>query len=80
MKLNLPRMRPTYIANIYRPPDGNQDNALSLIENKLIDIYAERPGDIVIMGQSGQKIQAFSEDLQSNTANHCPYKSGEPKS
>ena len=50
LKLSLPHTRPTYIANIYRPPDGNLDVALNTMNNKLIDIHGERPGDIVIMG------------------------------
>ena len=50
LRLSLPRNRPTYVANVYRPPSGNIDNCLSLIENKILDIYAENPGDIVLMG------------------------------
>ena len=50
LKLKLPRTRPTYIANLYRPPDGDVENCLNLIENKMLDIVADNPGDLVLMG------------------------------
>ena len=50
LKLTLPRTRPTYIANVYRPPSGNLDTALNLIESKILDIHSENSGDIVLMG------------------------------
>ena len=50
--LKLRYTRPIYIANVYRPPSGNVDNALSLIENKVLDISANCPGDIIIMGDT----------------------------
>ncbi len=43
-------MRPTYIASVYRPPDGNLISALNLIESKVIDIHSDNPGDIVLLG------------------------------
>ncbi len=33
------RTRDTYICNLYRPPQGNIDTAIALIESKLTDIY-----------------------------------------
>ncbi len=48
--LELPRTRPTYLANVYKPPDGNTEHALNLIESKILDTHGERSGDIVIMG------------------------------
>ncbi len=63
LKLSLPRTRPTYIANIYRPPEGNLENAQSIIENKLIDIYAERPGDIVIMGDYNVDLLSWGNNV-----------------
>ena len=50
LKLVLPRTRPTFIANVYRPPSGNLEIALNLIESKLINIHGQNPGDIVILG------------------------------
>ncbi len=48
--LRLPRTRKTYICNLYRPPDGNIDIALNLLESKLNDIYTEGVSDVLIMG------------------------------
>ena len=50
-KLTLPRTRPTYVCNIYRPPSGHLESVLNLLESKKIqDIYSLGPGDILIMG------------------------------
>ncbi len=41
----------TYLHREHLPtPDGNLENAITLIENKLMDIYAENPGDVILMG------------------------------
>ena len=44
--------QPTFIANVYQPPEGNLENALSLIENKVLDICSDSPGVIIIMGDN----------------------------
>ena len=49
LKLSLPQTRPTFLVNVYRPPDGNLNFAINILENKIHDIYSEAPGDIVLM-------------------------------
>ncbi len=48
--LSLPHTRKTYICNIYRPPSGDTDIALSLLGSKITDIYSEGTCDVIIMG------------------------------
>ena len=47
--LKLPKTRKTYICNIYRPPDGNVDTAIELIDSKVNDYFKmwlnEKHGD-----------------------------------
>ena len=49
MKFTLPKTRPTFIATVYRPPDDSVGSALNLIGSKILDIYAETPGDILTL-------------------------------
>ena len=48
--LHLPCTCKTYLCNLYRPPDGNKETALNLIENKLNNIYTEGVPDVLILG------------------------------
>ena len=48
--LELPHTRNTYIANVYRPPDGNVVSALDIIENDIGTIMGNSNPDIVLMG------------------------------
>ncbi len=50
LKLCLPETRPTYIGNLYRPPSGNINSALSIIENKLDLLHSEGIHDVLLMG------------------------------
>ena len=50
LKPTSPKTRPTFICGVYIPPDANLDNALMLLENKLIDLYANSKLDIIILG------------------------------
>ena len=50
VKLELPSTRSTYVCSVYRPPEGNVDIFLSLLENKPIDIYALGLADVIVMG------------------------------
>ena len=52
VKLSLKLTRPTYIASIYHPPEGNVKNFLEITENKILDIQSEGPADILIMGDT----------------------------
>ena len=49
-KLLLKGTRPTYICSVYRPPDGNIQGFLELLESKVLDIYNEGISDIIILG------------------------------
>ncbi len=44
LKLKLPHTCPTYVANIYRPPSGDIDTALSIIDNKILEINVNGVG------------------------------------
>ncbi len=48
--MKLPHTRPTYLCTLYRPPTGNIDNFLELLETRVMDIYALGTTDIVILG------------------------------
>ncbi len=48
LNLKLRNTRDTLICNVYRPPDGNTTNAIELLENKILDIYAEGLPDVNI--------------------------------
>ena len=50
LRLMLSNTRDTYIAVVYRPPDGTVMNALSLIANKFIDVYPDDIVDVMIFG------------------------------
>ena len=52
VKLSLKLTRPTYIANVYRPPNGNVENFLQVLESKYLDIQAEGVADVLIMGDT----------------------------
>ena len=85
--LNLPRTRPTYIANVYRPPDGDVEIALALIENKILHTYAEHPGDILIMGdmnidildKANGKTQRYCSFLKPRPTNFYSYENWSTK-
>ncbi len=50
IKLHLKLTKPTYIGLIYRPPSGNYENCLEIIEQKLIDINSEGDADLLLIG------------------------------
>ena len=68
LKLNLPDTRPTFISCIYRPPSGNAENALQLIENKIEDIYTQGFPDIVILGDFNFARDLLSGNEPNNTS------------
>ena len=87
IKLSLPNTRPTFLANIYRPPDGNLEAATNIIENKLLDIYNDSPGDIVLMGDlnvdlldlrspSSRKMKDFLRNSKLSQLVTCPTRIG----
>ena len=49
-KLHLKATRPTFVGCIYRPPEGNIENFIDIIENKIIDIYDQGIADILLLG------------------------------
>ena len=51
-KLNLKATRPTFIGCIYRPPEANIDNFLSILENKILDIYEHGIADLIFLGDN----------------------------
>ena len=50
IKLNLKLTKPTYIGLIYRPPSGNYENCLEIIEQKLLDINSQGDANILLIG------------------------------
>ena len=52
VKLNLKLTRPTFVANIYRPPSGSIARFIDILEQKLLDISAEVEGeyDLLLLG------------------------------
>ncbi len=48
--LMLKDTRPTAIGYVYRPPDGNVDNALDIIEANVLTVRSEGSCDIVLLG------------------------------
>ena len=46
--MHMPNIR---ARNLYRPSDGNIENALMLIANKLVDIYESGACDMLLLGE-----------------------------
>ncbi len=44
--------RKTFIANVYRPPDGNMQNFTEMLELQTLDLYTDGNPDSVIMGDT----------------------------
>ena len=53
----LPATKPTYISTIYRPPTGNVENFLELIELYVLQFVDDGPCDIVILGDMNLDIK-----------------------
>ena len=49
-KLKLPHTRPTYVANVYRPPAGDVNVALNTLDNRILKINMNGTADILVMG------------------------------
>ncbi len=50
MRLSLKDTRPTYIACIYWPPEGNIDNAIDILEGHVLELSTNGIADYVLMG------------------------------
>ena len=50
IKLSLKLTKPTFIGLVYRPPSGNYESCLEVIEQKLLDINGEGDADILLIG------------------------------
>ena len=48
--LKLPDTRPTYICTMYRPPSGDIQTFLDLLESCILDIYTMGISDVLILG------------------------------
>ena len=46
LKLSLPHTRPTYVANFYRPPSGELNTAINVIDNKILEIIMNGVADM----------------------------------
>ena len=62
VKLSLKLTRPTYIASVYRPPEGNVQNFLKILENKILDIQGEGQADVLIMGDTNLNTLKRNDD------------------
>ena len=60
--LKLPDTRPTYICTLYRPPSGNIQNFLDLLELRILDIYTMGISDVLIFGD----VNINLKDLRNN--------------
>ena len=60
LRLNLKLTRPTFVANIYRPPSGSSTRFIELIEQKLLDIASEIDGeyDLILLGDINLNLNA----------------------
>ena len=58
LKLKLPHTRPAFIANLYRPPGGDLDTAISILDNKILEINMSGVADILILGDTNINIKA----------------------
>ena len=52
LRLNLPETRPTYIGNLYRPPNSNLDEAISTIETRLDSLHSAGLHDVLLLGDT----------------------------
>ena len=50
VKLSLTETRPTYIANAYRPPDGDVPEAIRIFDEQITNIQSMGMVDIVVLG------------------------------
>ncbi len=50
VKMCLKDTRPSYIANAYRPPDGDLNEALKIVDDQLTEIQSLGLADVVILG------------------------------
>ncbi len=56
LKLELKLTRPTYIGIVYRPPSGNLEHFIDLLENRVLDIEGEGYADVLVMGDTNINI------------------------
>lgn len=61
LKLQLKDTRDTYLANIYRAPDGNVDEFIQALEIVLLDIMALGNPDIVVIGDTNINMMKNSD-------------------
>ena len=50
VKFELKQTCPTYFGVMYRPPSGNIQNCMDLLENRILDIQGDGEADILVMG------------------------------
>ena len=62
-RLNLKLTRPTFIANIYRPPSGSVSRFIDILEQKLLDISVDIEGeyDLLLMGDMNLNINSRTD-------------------
>ena len=68
LKLLLKDTRPTFVANVYRPPDGDIDLAIESLNDQLADIMGLNTADIIIFGD-------LNIDMNKRSAKLSKYKS-----
>ena len=62
VKLCLKDTRPTYVANVYRPPDGDLAEAIKVMDEQLTNVQSLGLSDIVVLGD-------LNVDLSTSTNN-----------
>ncbi len=66
LKLGLNETRPTYICNMYRPPNGNVERAINMLDEKINDLVDGNTPDILLLGD-------VNIDLLTKNANNTKY-------
>ena len=76
VKMSLKDTRPTYIGNLYRPPDGNVDAAIEYLNGIMHTIYSGRNLDVLLLGdlnidllKRGGSVNKYKRFLNGNLLN-----------
>ncbi len=56
LKLGLKETQPTYICNMYRPPSGNVERAINILDSNINDLTNGNTTDILLLGDTNMDL------------------------
>ena len=65
VKMSLPSTRDTYIVNMYKPPEGNADNTIHVLEGQIGEIMGRNNPDIILLGDTNIDLKKLMKDAKS---------------